>query len=100
MCELSAYHVWTDASGSFRCGAWLPATGEWLQLGWAETAKPGDLETQGSGIAWKELLPIVLACAVWEECWSRGVVTFHCDNIAAVVVVTQGTAELPGSCTC
>ena len=57
MRELSAYHVWTDASGSYGCGAWLPATGEWLQLGWAETAEPGDLETQGGGIAWKELLP-------------------------------------------
>ena len=29
-------------------------------------------------VAWKESLPIVLACAIWGRHWIGGVVTFHC----------------------
>ena len=53
-------------------------------------------ERPKGGIAWKELLPIVLACAVWRERWSRGVVTFNCDNTAAVEVVNSGYSRVAG----
>ena len=42
-------HLYTDASGSF---------GEWMQLQWPAG-------TEEWSIAYKELLPIVLACMVW-----------------------------------
>jgi len=29
------HHIWTDASGSFGCGAVAPSQGEWLQWKWS-----------------------------------------------------------------
>ena len=42
-----------------------------------------------------ELLPIVLACAIWERHWIGGVVTSHCDNTAAVSVINSGYSRVP-----
>ena len=89
----SAHHVWTDASGGFGCGGWNPTTGEWIQLEWSGVHRPPGAD--GGGIAWKELVPIVLACAVWGRQWSGGTVTFHCDNTAAVSVVNSGYSQVP-----
>ncbi len=93
--ERSTNHVWTDASGSFGCGAWNPSTREWIQLAWSAVARPRVAEAQDGGIAWKELLPIVLACASWGRQWRGGVVTMHCDNTAAVAVVNSGYSKVP-----
>ena len=50
----------SDASGAWGCGAsW---DNKWLQLEWSE-------EWRARSIAAKELVPIVLACAVWGEQW-------------------------------
>ena len=87
-------HIWTVASGSFGCGAWNPYSGEWIQLRWAEVAGSASLESQNGGIAWKELLPIIMACAVWGRQWVGGAVTFHCDNTSAVSVVTSGYSRV------
>ena len=95
MREQSPNHVWTDASGSFGYGAWFPAAGQWLQLGWSELAQPSSLEAQNGGIAWMELLPIILACAMWGVNWAGGSVTFHCDNAAVVAVVNSGYSRAP-----
>ena len=35
----------------------------------------------GESIALKELLPVVLACAVWGEFWHEKVLHVHCDNL-------------------
>jgi len=51
------YHIQTDASGSWGCGAYF--TGRWFQLPWSAMI----------GIMAKELVPIVLSCAE------------HCQNI-------------------
>ena len=91
--------VWTDASGSFGCGAWNPTTGEWVQLEWPKMTWLMSPEFQEGVIAWKELMPIVLACAIWERHWIEGMVTFHCDNMAAVSVINSGTAEFRILCT-
>ena len=48
-----------------------------------------------AGIAWKELLPIILACTIWGRHWIGGVVTFHCDNMAAVSVINSGYSRVP-----
>ena len=59
--------LWTDASGSFGCGAICPTLLKWIQLGW-----DGLKMSPGEGvdsISWMKLLPVVLACAVWGHCW-------------------------------
>ena len=69
--------VLSDTSGSWGCGAFTVQAGEWLQLSWP----------QGWGhvnIAVKELLPVVLAAAVWERQWAGQHVLFISDNMAVV----------------
>ena len=40
-------HIWTDASGHFGCGAYVPATGEWLQAQWPHTYTERELQATG-----------------------------------------------------
>ena len=55
-----AHHLFTNASGSWGCGAWsLP---NWLQIPWQ-----GNLNA--ASIVIKELFPVVVACAVWGHLW-------------------------------
>ena len=67
----------SDASGSWGCGAVWEM--EWLQCPWN-----GD-----KGIATKELLPIVLAAAVWGNKWAHKHVLVECDNMAVVFVINS-----------
>lgn len=76
--------LYTDASGSFGCGAWWGV--EWLQLQW-----PAGMEDWS--IAHKELLPIVLACMVWGPQWTRLRIKVYCDNEAVVEVVAAGYSK-------
>ena len=85
-------HVWTDASGSFGCGAIYPAMQRWLQLRWPSKGTWAQL--QESSIAVKELLLIVLACAVWGSQWRCLVVTIHCDNTEAVAAINSGYSRV------
>lgn len=80
--------IWSDASGSWGCGAMWEA--EWLQLGWSGC---GSFYT--ASIAAKELLPIVLATAVWGPLWEGSVVLCHCDNQAVVDVLRGGYSRDP-----
>ena len=50
------HHMFSDASDSFGCGAWWD--GYWFQLQWPENCMLGS-------IAAKELLRMVVACAIW-----------------------------------
>ena len=71
--------VYSDASGSWGCGA---LSGEsWLQHQWIQG------RSSKLSIAVKELIPIVMAATVWGGAWSRKVVRFHCDNEAVVVTL-------------
>ena len=68
---------WSDASGSWGCGAlW---GGLWLQLQWV----PGS-ESALASIAAKEFLPILLAGIVWGESWQGCTIRCNCDNEAVV----------------
>ena len=79
-------YLYTDASGSFGCGAcW---GNQWLQLQWSEGAEEWS-------IAHKELLPVVIACMVWGQQWRQQRVRLHCDNAAVVEVVRAGYAKDP-----
>ena len=75
--------VWSDASGSWGCAA-IHGT-QWFQIKWSDFP-----EAQDTSIAVKELLPIVVAAAVWGNRWSRSTVCFHCDNQAVVDVIRGG----------
>ncbi len=76
----------SDALGSWGCGAvWGK---EWLQLAWS-----GDWAEQS--ITVKELLPIVLAMAVWGRAWARERILAWCDNMAVVHVLHKRTSKHP-----
>ena len=59
---------WTDASGSFGCGAVCPALSRWIQLQWIRGMEEMRV-AEGDSITWMELLPIVLAGMVWGQAW-------------------------------
>jgi len=73
--------VFSDASGSFGCGAWWNRY--WFQLKWPKKCVLGS-------IAAKELLPMVVARVVWGRHWRNQRGLAHCDNEAAVQVVNSG----------
>ena len=73
-------NVTSDASGSWGCGAWHNTA--WFQYPWGPAA-------EGWDIAAKELIPIVVAAAVWGPSWSGTRVTCYCDNQAVVSVLQK-----------
>ena len=79
-------HVYSDASGTFGCGAVNQVMGLWFQLQWP-------LSWAEVGIAAKELLPIVLAAAMWGRHWAGQHISFHCDNEAVVSVIQKRYAK-------
>ena len=91
----SPNHVWTDASGNFGCGAFVPSSQEWCQLQWPNSYPPEWVHLKDESIALKELLPIVLACAVWGSDWENQTVSVHCDNLGVVSLVNSGYSRVP-----
>ena len=74
----------SDASGSWGCGAvYLNAWFQWPQE-WAQVP-----------IAPKELVPIVMAMALWGPQWTGSVVCCRCDNAAVVATINKGSARDP-----
>ena len=73
-------HLFTDASGSWGCGA--HAMPSWLQATWPQ---PHCLPS----IALKELIPVLLAAAIWGCSWSGSLVQLHTDNAAVVTQVNN-----------
>ena len=80
--------LWTDASGSWGCGAVWGA--QWIQISWQHQVPP--TFTQKS-IAVKELLPIIIAVGTWGRCWKGSTVLCHCDNEAVVSVINKGACK-------
>ena len=76
--------VFTDASGSWGCGVCWGS--HWLQLQW-----PSRL--QDLSITVKELIPVVLAAAIFGPQWSGKVVQFKIDNAAVVQVIEATYAQ-------
>lgn len=74
----------SDASGTWGCGA-IWAT-RWIQCEWQSA-------WENKSIALKELLPIVLACAIWGPSWSHKRVQVSCDNAAVVEIVNTKTSK-------
>ena len=79
-------HVYSDASGSFGCGAHCPQLTSWFQLQWPTV-------WANSGILEKELVPIVSAAALWGQHWAGAHVCFHSDNEAVVTIIQKRHAK-------
>ena len=80
-------HIYSDASGSFGCGA-FDSTTCWFQLQWPAFWSLID-------IAAKEMVPIVVAAALWGRLWEGCHICFHSDNMAVVAVLNKRTAKDP-----
>ena len=76
----------SDASGNWGCGAYN-SQGEWFQFQW-----PRDWGLVHITI--KELLPIVLSCAVWGHSWKGKSVKCLCDNAAVVAIINSGRSKV------
>ncbi len=77
----------SDASGTWGCGAWHNTS--WFQIRWDATAHP-------LTIAEKELIPIIIGCAVWGGSWEGHRVTCFCDNQVVVATLSSKTSKHPG----
>ena len=67
----------SDASGKWGCGAFWSSC--WFQLAWSDTAS-----TEEVNITTKELIPTVIAAAMWGKNWEGQVVC--CQSDASVMV--------------
>ena len=73
-----------DALGTLGCRAFCK--GRWLQWQWPEEWFPIPIMA-------KEMVPIVLSCAVWGCQLAHKTVLFQCDNTGVVAAVKKGTAK-------
>lgn len=79
--------IWSDASGSWGCGAWWRK--EWFQLKWEETLKESLRKGEEDSIAEREFIPVIIAAMVWGPRWRGKLVRFHSDNTAVVRAVNR-----------
>ena len=77
--------VTSDASGNWGCGAHSEA-GDWFQLPWSGAWRDAH-------ITCKELLPIVVACAVWVRQGKGKTLYCSTDNAAVVGIVRSGSSK-------
>ena len=79
------FTIATDASGSWGCGAiWQT---RWFQLEWS------GLFTHAH-ISIKEMVPIVIATAIWGESWRGKAVQIQSDNTAVVAAVNNNSSRV------
>ncbi len=75
----------SDASGNWGCGAWSGL--DWFQLHWAGPITKYHITV-------KELVPIIIAAAVWGHNWKGKTIRARCDNAAVVSIVNSGTSRV------
>ena len=75
---------YTDASGTWGCGAYYHP--HWLKIYWPESWRDYPITI-------KELLPIVLAVAIWGQQWSGKHIRCRCDNMAVVNILYSRTSK-------
>ena len=78
--------VVSDASGSWGCGAVWGA--RWFQVQW-ENFLPE------AHIAIKELVPLVIATAIWGGAWKGKSVRMLTDNSAVVAAINSNSSRVP-----
>ena len=74
----------SDASGNWGCGAYSETN--WFMLPWSGLIA-------NYHITMKELIPIVVAGAIWGPLWRNTTVLAQCDNIAVVNIVNHGSSK-------
>ena len=77
------YQITTDASGFWGCGAVF------------ETQLASSTEWTRMDIMAKELVPIVLSCAVWGPLILQKKLEFRCDNHSLVDSINKGSSKEP-----
>lgn len=77
--------VTSDASGNWGCGAYN-SKGQWFQFQWP-------VSWASVHITVKELLPIIMAVAIWGKVWRGRTVRCVCDNAAVVAIVNSGKSR-------
>ena len=80
--------VTSDASGNWGCGAFWGSA--WFQLQWAGLLHEAH-------IAIKELVPLVLAAALWGRQWKGKTILCRSDNIAVVAAINNNTSKVKES---
>jgi hypothetical protein len=80
-------HIYSDASGGFGYGAFVEGLG-WLRGQWPKDWVNVDISV-------KELVPVVVAAALWGWHWTSKHVCFHSDNMAVVSILASRTAKTP-----
>ncbi len=81
-------NIYSDASGSFGCGAVVEGLG-WFQIQWPEA-------WGGVDIATKELVPVVVAAALWGSRWAGKHICFHTDNMSVMAILSLRQPGLLG----
>ena len=81
--------VTADASGSWGCGAFRSSRPQhWFQFEWPQ-------HWEGVNIAVKEMVPFVIAAAMWGRTWHGQRTHFRSDNMAVVSALTRRSAKDP-----
>ena len=83
--------ITSDASGSWGCGAFTAT--HWFQVQWPPA-------WQQKNIAWKEMVPVLLAAAIWGQTWRGTRVCFRSDNMAALPEMLILTAVITRNSVC
>ena len=87
--QQAAHFFWSDAWGCGDLNDDLP----WFKVQWPES-------WQQIHIAAKEMVPVVLAVAVWGSCCRSSTVQAFSDNMAVVCALLSGLARDPSSRMC
>ena len=85
-CSLPIHKIHTDASGSWGCGAVFGT--QWMQLAWSNEWVQMDIMA-------KELVSIVLSCAVRGPILAGHGVEFKCDNQGVVDSNRKESSNVP-----
>ena len=80
--------ITSDASGTWGCGAFHHNS--WFQFQWDHSTAP-------LHITIKELLPIILASAIWGSQWAGKTIRALCDNMAAVHIIRNRQSKDPNA---
>ena len=86
-----SHHVYSDASGTYGCGA-VVGSMVCFQIEW-QTGR------EGVDISVMELVPVVVAAALWGVLWHGHHIRFHSNNMAVVSILNTKTSKVPHLCT-
>lgn len=76
--------ITSDASGRLGCGAFWKS--QWFQLKWPESLPQHHITV-------KELIPVVIAAAVWGQAWQLTYIRTRSDNSAVVIIINGGYSK-------